>query len=632
MYIQEFLNGYCFDAYEYFGAHIAENGVLFRVYAPNAIKVMLIGEFSSWQELHMDKNERGVHEILVSTAKQGMMYKYRIYGKDGSVVDHSDPYGFYMELRPKSASIIYDIDSYTFKDNEYIKNRKSTYDEKLNIYELHIGAWREKGGEDNWYNYKELADMLIEYLNEHSYNAVEFMPITEYPADVSWGYQSTGFFAPTSRYGTPTDLQELIDILHSHNIKVIMDFVPVHFAVDGYALGNFDGTPLYEYADKKLGVSEWGSYNFAHNSGIVASFLKSSANYWIEKYHFDGLRMDAISRIIYYQGDSRKGINQGGLDFIKNLNQGLDKRHNNIMLIAEDSSDFAKVTEKVENGGLGFTYKWDMGWMNDTLDFFKKSPQERKGAYHKLSFSMMYYYSEKFLLAISHDENVHSKATILQKMYGGYEDKFPQGRAFYLYMFTHPGKKLNFMGAELGQLREFDENRELDYDILKYPIHSAFNRYIKDLQRIYMTYPALYKKDYDFDGFKWLIVDDMLGVTYSYIRKNENQVLVCVLNLSDEYHRGYEYKSEKKVMLKELINTNWDIYGGNEPKTDDLVKSICVKKIEKLLAYEECFEDNFDQKDPDSIVENVSYEYYVKMNLPPYSGRLFELVNVDKFI
>ena len=629
MYIQDFLNGYSFDAYDYFGAHIEKNGVVFRVYAKNAKNVSLIGEFSNWQEIQMQKDCNGIYEVLVENAKQGMMYKYKIYGCDGSIVEHSDPYGFYMELRPNSASIIYDIDSYEFSDEEFINRNSNIYDEKLNIYEMHLGAWmeNEKDEENHWYNYREIANLLTPYLKEHHYNAVEFMPIAEYPADVSWGYQSTGFFAPTSRYGTPTDLQFLIDTLHKNEIKVIIDFVPVHFAIDSYALSNFDGSPLYEYADKSLGVSEWGSYNFAHNSGIVASFLKSSANYWLSKYHFNGLRMDAISRIIYYNGDKNRP-NQAGVDFLKSMNRGLKNLHKNALLIAEDSSDYPKVTDKVENGGLGFTYKWDMGWMNDTLDFFKKSPEQRRQNYHKLSFSMMYYYSEKFLLSLSHDENVHSKATIVQKMYGNYEDKFPQARAFYLYMFTHPGKKLNFMGSELGQLREFDENRGLDFDILKYPIHDAFNRYMKDLQNIYMNYSCLYQKDYDMDGFKWLVVDDIQGVVYSYIRKNDDQVLVCVFNFSDQYHKNYEYKTDKRVMLREILNTNWSIYGGNEEKIDNVVKSICVRKKEIFTAYDDCFEDKFEEKEPLSVVENISYEYYTKLDLPAYSGRLFELVNL----
>ena len=383
-----------------------------------------------------------------------------------------------------------------------------------------------------------------------------------------------------------------------------------------------------------MGVSEWGSYNFNHANNIAVSFLKSSANFWLSEYHFDGLRMDAVSRIIYYQGDSTRGINHSGLEFMKSLNYGIRHRHKSAILIAEDSSDFEKVTEEVENGGLGFTYKWDMGWMNDTIDFFKLSPAQRRGHYHDLSFSMMYYYSERFLLPFSHDENVHGKATIVQKMYGNYENKFPQARALYMYMFTHPGKKLNFMGAEMAHLREFDETRQLDFDILKYPIHSAFNRYIKDLNEIYMTHPALYEEDYSPDGFKWLIVEDKQGVTYAYLRKNKSQILVCVFNFSDEYHTSYEYRTNNRVLLREILNTNWDIYGGTEKRSEKMIKSICVKREEILSAYVDEFdkEMEFDKLIPTSVVENVEYLHYVKMDLPPYTARLFELVNIEDYI
>ena len=635
MYFQDFLNGQSFDAYEYFGAHIQPDGVMFRVYAPNSDYVALIGDFSSWEEIPMAKNFDGVHEVFVDYARAGMMYKYKIY-KFGYYQEHSDPYGFSTELRPGSASVICDI-SYEFQDKEYMKNRSLSYNEPLNIYEMHFGAWKVKNNshnDDRFYNYLEIGDILIDYLKEHSYNAVEFMPLTEHPADISWGYQSTGFFAPTSRYGTPVELKMLIDKLHSHNIKVIMDFVPVHFAIDGYSLGRFDGTALYEYDDDAMGVSEWGSYNFNHANNIAVSFLKSSANFWLSEYHFDGLRMDAVSRIIYYQGDSTRGINHSGLEFMKSLNYGIRHRHKSAILIAEDSSDFEKVTEEVENGGLGFTYKWDMGWMNDTIDFFKLSPAQRRAHYHDLSFSMMYYYSERLLLSFSHDENVHGKATIVQKMYGNYENKFPQARALYMYMFTHPGKKLNFMGAEMAHLREFDETRQLDFDILKYPIHSAFNRYIKDLNEIYITHPALYEEDYSPDGFKWLIVEDKQGVTYAYLRKNKSQILVCVFNFSDEYHTSYEYKTNNRVLLREILNTNWDIYGGTEKRSEKMIKSICVKREEILSAYVDEFdkEMEFDKLIPTSVVENVEYLHYVKMDLPPYTARLFELVNIEDYI
>lgn len=635
MNFQSFLEGYCFDAHKYFGAHLQEKGTVFRVYAPNARKVALIGEFSSWNEISMEKEHYGVYTATVENASIGMMYKYRIYKDEQNFVEHSDPYGFSMELRPNFASVIADIDSYKFKDENWMKNRTKSYDEPLNIYEIHLGSWKtnEQDEKNGWYSYTEIGKKLIPYLKEHSFNAVEFMPLTEHPADISWGYQSLGFFAPTSRYGKPHQLQELIDELHLNDIKVIMDFVPVHFAVDSYGLANFDFTTLYEYPDNDMGVSEWGSYNFMHSKGEVASFLKSSANYWIEKYHFDGLRMDAISRIIHWQGNSNRGINQKGLEFLKSLNLGLHNLHDNVILIAEDSTDFEKVTSPVKDGGLGFDYKWDMGWMNDTLDFFRQSPKKRRALYHTLSFSMMYFYKECFMLPLSHDENVHGKATILQKMYGNYEDKFMQARAFYTYMFTHPGKKLNFMGYEIGHLREWDENRELDYHLLKYPLHDSFNRFIKDLQKIYISSPALYDKDYMPQSFKWLIVDDNQGVTYAYLRKSKEQNIVCVFNFSDEYHKDYQYKCSKKVMLKEILNSNWDIYSGTTTyEKDKIIKSLCVRKHETITAYTDDFSTDKEVDLPNeqalSIVENISYEHYIKMDLTPFTARLFEIVPI----
>lgn len=636
MEYKEFLDGQSFDAYEYFGAHLQEKGgAVFRVYAPNAKKTAVIGEFSGWQEMVMNYNFNSVYELEVKEAKAGQMYKYRIYSGDYSFTEHCDPYGFMMEKRPAFASIICDLHDYVFTDDEFMKKRTKSFEEPLNIYEIHLGSWKtkkEKDGEE-FYRYEELAEPLAEYLKEHGYNAVEFMPLTEHPADISWGYQTTGFFSPTSRYGTPSGLKDLINTLHLNDIKVIMDFVPVHFATDNYALAKFDGTPLYEYSDDEMGMSEWGSYNFMHSRGEVASFLNSSANYWLKEFHFDGLRMDAVSRIIYYQGNSDIGINHDGLKFIKNLNIGLNRINKNIMMIAEDSSDFPKVTFPVNEGGLGFDYKWDMGWMNDTLDFFKKPPKERVKVYHQLSFSMMYFYAEKFMLPFSHDENVHGKATIMQKMYG--MDKFPQARALYMYMYTHPGKKLNFMGTELGQLREWDETREPDYDILRFPIHDSFKNYMKCLNRLYLNHSALYEGDYKIGSFKWIKVDDSLGTTYAYIRSSRSETIFCVFNFSDKLHLDYQFEFDKKIRLKELLNSDWDIYSGNTKyKKDSELKSICVKKENIVTAYDDVFTTPFetDEDQSDNVisaVRDVSYEHYIKMDLQPYSARMFEVLPIE---
>ncbi len=483
-----FYTGKIFDAYRFLGAHIEEKGVTFRTFAPAATRISLIGEFSDWQEWTMNRTHDGnFWECYAKNAEPGQMYKYRIYKRDGSFTDHCDPFGFGMELRPNTASIIRDLSSYTFHDEKWMKQRTDCKEKPLNIYELHFGSFRKPSEKaDDWYTYTELADILIPYLKECGYNYIEVMPLSEHPCDESWGYQNTGFFSPTARYGTAQGLMEFIDLCHQNEIGVLMDFVPVHFAVDGYALADYDGTPLYEYPNSDVGVSEWGSCNFMHSRGEVRSFLQSAANYWLTEYHADGIRMDAISRIIYWQGDPARGVNNNAVAFIREMNRGLKAMHPSAMLFAEDSTSYPGITRSPGEGGLGFDYKWDMGWMNDTLDYFRTAPEYRSRDYHKLTFSMMYYYNDAYLLPFSHDETVHGKATILQKMYGEYDDKFPQARALYLYMYAHPGKKLNFMGNELGQLREWDEKREQDWEILKYPLHDAFHRFMKDLNQIYL--------------------------------------------------------------------------------------------------------------------------------------------------
>ena len=494
-----FYTGKIFDAYQFLGAHPEAEGVTFRTFAPGAAKISLIGEFTDWKEWEMHKIYDGnFWECYAKDAEPGMMYKYRIYKQDHSFIDHCDPYGFGMELRPNTASIIRNLKDYTFQDEVWMQKRSDCKDKPLNIYEIHFGSFRKPSEKaDEWYTYTELAPILIPYLKEYGYNYVEIMPLSEHPCDESWGYQNTGFFSPTSRYGTAAGLMEFVDQCHQNDIGVILDFVPVHFAVDGYALANYDGTSLYEYPHHDVGVSEWGSCNFMHSRGEVRSFLQSAANYWLAQYHIDGIRMDAISRIIYWQGEPARGVNNTAVDFIREMNRGLKELHPEVMLSAEDSTSYPGVTRPVSEGGLGFDYKWDMGWMNDTLDYFRTGPEYRTESYHKLTFSMMYYYNDAFLLPLSHDEVVHGKATIMQKMYGDYDAKFPQARAFYMYMYAHPGKKLNFMGNEFGQLREWDEKREQDWDILSFPVHDAFHRFMKDLNRLYQEHPAFYQKDYE---------------------------------------------------------------------------------------------------------------------------------------
>lgn len=644
-----FYTGKEFSAYEYLGAHVGPGGTVFRTFAPGAAAISVIGEFNGWQETPMQKVYDGnFWECTVPEAAEGQMYKYRIYKKDGSFIDHCDPYGFYMELRPHSASIITSLSGHEFKDAKWRKKQGAGWDKPLNIYEVHAGSWRKKaaggmasdagangnaadratekkhavsGLDENaamgsgtkaasgteaasgaetanpgngWYSYTELAEILIPYLKENHYNYLELMPLSEHPSDESWGYQNTGFFSPTSRYGTPEELREFIDRCHEEEIGVIMDFVPVHFAVDDYALWNYDGTALYEYPHNDVGRSEWGSCNFMHSRGEVRSFLQSAANYWLKEFHFDGLRMDAVSNLIYWQGNTARGENLNGIQFLREMNTHLKTLHPGALLIAEDSSTYPGVTKPAKDGGLGFDYKWDMGWMNDTLSYFQAPPSERKEKYHKLTFSMQYYYNERYLLPLSHDEVVHGKATILQKMYGDYEGKFPQARALYLYMYAHPGKKLNFMGNEFGQLREWDEKREQDWDILKYPLHDAFARFMRDLNEIYLENPALSALDYDRTGFQWLDCHQEGRLIYAFERTSEKQRIAAVFNFSDEPQEDYSLPVPGGKHLQLLIASDMDIYGA-EP---------------------DCLETEVDVIDGHGVI-----------TLAPYSGRYYLVEN-----
>lgn len=557
----DFYTGMSFQAYEWLGAHIEENGVVFRTYAPNAKRVVLL-----WNSQSIEMNrvlDGNFYEVYVENAKYGECYEYRIYGQNGSCIDHCDPYGFGMQMRPEHKSVIRNLYDYKFHDEIWMNNRSDCKDKPLNIYELHLGSWRKKEGESaEFYRYDELAEPLMKYVKETGYNYIEFMPLSEHPCDESWGYQNTGFFAPTSRYGTVNELKMLIDRLHQNNIGVILDFVPVHFAVDSYGLAQYDGSALYEYPHTDVGISEWGSYNFMHSRGEVRSFLQSAANYWLKEFHFDGLRMDAISRIIYWHGDEKRGVNGNAVDFIKVMNRELKIKNPGCILSAEDSTNYPDVTKDVNVGGLGFDYKWDMGWMHDTLEYFQMAPYLRVPNYHKLTFSMMYFRNESYLLPLSHDEVVHGKATIMQKMNGQYEDKFPQARALYAYMMVHPGKKLNFMGNEIGQLREWDEKRQQDWEIRKYPLHDSFYHYIKTLNHIYLEYPALSKWDYINEGFKWLDCSQEERRIYSILRQCSEQKIITIFNFSDLVQENYEVKVDGYNEAKVLLYSDWECFSG----------------------------------------------------------------------
>lgn len=539
MDFQRFYAGKEFAAYTFLGAHPVEKGFVFRVYAPAAEKVSVIGDFSGWDEIPMEKIYDGqFFEVTVPGAREKQMYKYRILQKDGRQLDRADPYAFFSERRPGTASVLWNL-SYDFHDGAWMKARNDRRSAPLNIYEVHAGSWIRKSrwdgkGDpaDGWVTYRELADRLIPYLQENGYNALELMPLAEYPADESWGYQQTGFFSATSRYGEPSGLQEMVERCHESGISVILDVVTVHFAVNDYGLWNFDGTALYEYPSPDVGYSEWGSCNFMHSRGDVCSFLQSSCAFWLDRYHFDGLRLDAVGNLIYWQGNSARGINESAVRFMQQMNAGLKAHYPDAMLIAEDSTPYAGTTKPAGREGLGFDYKWDLGWMNDTLRYMGEDPQSRGRDIGKLLFSMDYFYSGRYLLPLSHDEVVHGKGTILNKMAGEYEERIRQAKLLYMYMFAHPGKKLNFMGNELAQVFEWDERKELDWAALNSPDHAEFQVFCRNLNRLYLSSPALWERDDDPEAFSWVRRGENGDGILAFLRSSSNQTMLTILNFS----------------------------------------------------------------------------------------------------
>ena len=578
-----FYTGAIFDAYNWLGAHYTQEETTFRTFAPQASGVELVLED---KVIPMEKVYNGqFYEISVENLPVSTKYEYRIRGNNGQV-DHCDPYGYSMELRPNHRSITVDLSSYTFKDGDWMKKRSDMFKKPLNIYELHAGSFKKPGSApDSWYDYEQLGEVLIPYLLKSGYNYVEFLPLCEHPSDESWGYQTTGYFAPTSRYGTPEKLMKLIDMLHKNNIGAILDFVPVHFAVDAYGLARYDGSALYEYPNNDVGMSEWGSCNFMHSRGEVKSFLQSSANYWLKEFHFDGLRMDAISRIIFWQGDERRGVNSNALDFVKNMNSKLKTMNPGCMLIAEDSTSFKGITTPASKGGLGFDYKWDLGWMNDTLSYFALPPEKRVEKYHKLTFSMMYFRDEQYLLPFSHDEVVHCKGTIVNKMYGSQYEKLSQAKALYMYMLTHPGKQLNFMGNELGQLREWDEKRELDFFLLEDFKHKTFNEYMIALNNAYLEHPAMYEDDYSDSGFEWADCHQESRLIYAVIRRSKKETLLALFNFGNTVQSGYTLELEKVKNAKLLLCSEDVRFGGSIAAPHELFTLAGQKLISNLPPY-----------------------------------------------
>lgn len=565
--LYDFLMGQTIEAYKYFGAHFVkqdgQEGVVFRVYAPLAKEISVIGEFNSWDPRNHRMNkidESGVFEIFIPNVKNYQTYKYHILNALGQYVDKQDPFGYFSEMRNGSCSKLFDIDGFVWHDKKYMSKRDRNFDRPMSIYEVHIGSWLGRDG-DRFLSYEEVADKLIEYVIEHGYTHIEVMPITQYPFDGSWGYQATGFYSVDSRYGNPFQLMSFIDRCHKAGIGVILDYVVVHFATDDFALERFDGSTLYEYNGENE-YSQWGSKLFDLSKDPVRSFLMSGIDYFISYFHFDGVRLDAISNVIYWHGDCSRGENTGAIEFVKRLTGKIHIKHPDVMLIAEDSSAYQGVTKPLEYGGLGFDYKWDLGWMNDTLKYYEKDPIYRKYHHNGITFSMAYFYSENFLLPLSHDEVVHGKGTIINKMWGNYEQKFAQLRNLYTYMWSHPGKKLNFMGNELASFDEWSEEKSLPWNLLSYPKHDSILRMVRDLNLIYKSEKAMYMEEYNPAHFQWLMADNTAQSIFAFRRTYGDETLVFIFNMTPNYYEYINIGVPFEGEYVEIFNSDKDVYSG----------------------------------------------------------------------
>lgn len=599
-----FGTGVHYDIYKKLGAHPEKvgktNGVNFAVWAPNAKKVWVIGTFNDWDETanEMKRLEpNGIYELFVPKAKTGDLYKYLIETQDGRKLYKADPYANYAELRPGNASRVADISKLKWTDDVWMKNRAETenvYEKPMNIYEVHIGSWKRHEGyeEDNgFYTYREMAVELAKYVKDMGYTHVELMGISEYPFDGSWGYQVTGYYAPTSRYGSPEDFAYMVNYLHKHKIGVILDWVPAHFPRDAHGLAEFDGTCLYEYADPRKGEHpDWGTKIFDYAKTEVKNFLLGSALMWVEHYHVDGLRVDAVASMLYLDYGKQDGQwvankyggheNLEAIELFKHLNTLICGRNKGVVMIAEESTAWPRVTGKVEDNGLNFSYKWNMGWMHDFLDYMKLDPYFRKDNHNKMTFAMSYNYSEKYILVLSHDEVVHLKCSMLNKMPGLGIDKYRNLMAGYAFMMGHPGKKLLFMGGEFGQLREWSEQRELDWDLLAESDHAHLQDFVKELNRIYTKYPAMYELDDRVEGFEWINADDAYRNIFSFVRhgKSGRNNLLFVINFSPMARPDYRVGVPKKKKYTLILNSDDEKFGGSgaeRPVTYTAVKSEC---------------------------------------------------------
>lgn len=565
-----YLLGNDYLAHQLLGSHLIrdEKGKIvatkFTCYAPNAKEVRLIASFNNyegWKHVLTKVHPQGFFEIVIPRNLEWEAYKYEIHLHNGEVLYKADPFAYFAEERPGNASKVYDIDGYTWHDQKWFETKKKVYQEPMLIYEVHLGSWRRKYGQ--FYKYNEIVEDLIKYIKEQGFTHIELMPIYEHPLDDSWGYQGTGFFAATSRYGVPKDFMYLVDRCHQEGIGIIIDWVLGHINKDAFGLSRFDGTYLYEFEDYKRRENEtWGTNNLDFGKGITRSFMLSALSFWMDYFHVDGFRIDAVSHLFYHLGNKQNGLNVDAINFLKQASYHLFSKDDRLIFSAEDSTDFEYVTHPVDIGGVGFNYKWNMGYMNDTLKYFKLDPIYRKYHHNNITFGLVYAYNEQFILPFSHDEVVHMKGSLVNKMPGDYNQKFANYRLLLTEWMTHPGKKLLFMGQEFAQFAEWDFRKELDWELCKYPIHDAFNHFFRDLSNIYRTHPALFQYDHNPKGFKWLIVDHYDTSVFSYARESDNETLVVILNMTPNSYDSYEIGVPYPGPYEEILNSDKDIYGG----------------------------------------------------------------------
>ncbi len=579
-----FHEGSATEAYEFFGSHFCEQngkkGVVFRVWAPHANSVSVVGDFNHWDRfqnrMQRVSTDGSVWELFIPDLKKYDLYKYSVESSQGQIKLKADPYGYHMETRPNTATKIYDIDGFKWNDEKWLTDRasKNIYDSAINIYEIHLNSWMNKRNEDELFNYMELAKKLIPYVKKMGYTHIEIMPVAEFPFDGSWGYQQIGYYAPTSRFGTPHDFMEFVDFCHQNEIGLILDWVPAHFPKDAAGLYEFDGGYCYEYAEPlKREHLNWGTRVFDWGKPEVQSFLISNANYWLDKYHVDGLRVDAVASMLYLDYDRKDGQWQrnirGGnenleaIAFLQKLNTALFGKHENILMIAEESTAWPMVTKPADVGGLGFNFKWNMGWMNDMIAYMSMNPEYRPYHHNMLTFSFYYAFSENFILPISHDEVVYGKCSMLDKMSGPRDKRFASLRTFLSYMTAHPGKKLMFMGQEFAQFKEWNYKTGLDWDVLEFDEHKKHQYFVEELNKFYNEHKELWEADSDWSGFKWISSDDNSNsvIVFRRFDRSGNE-LVVVCNFQPNYHEQYSFGVPFYADYEEIFTTEKPEYGG----------------------------------------------------------------------